>query len=660
MGLSFRAAVLLALTFAAAPPGHAAQITLSLGSISHEAFDAERIVVAFDAARRGEADIRLGRLKVGETEYRELRLHCAGFYFDGRRLDCPQGTLQRQDERGRNRPALPFSLAWRADGFFELSLRDVDAVALSPLVKRLRGWRPQGRFDLALAAEGGRARLDLTVRDLDFASREGDIAGRGIVLNLNATAERHGAGWHWHARLDWPQGELYRAPWRRAAGVRMEAEGRLDDKALEVALARLDVDGLGGVTAGLRWDRARGEATDGGFITDRIDLAAAMRDWLQPWLATLGFPEWQVSGHGRVSAEWQGRKLRRFYAGLEEARLADATGYIELNGVNAHIPWEAAATTEAEFGVGSARLGDLPLGGFRLPLRIEGNEARVTGLVAPLLDGRLLIDELRLAKTTQSEVSVQANARESGRYAVTKSQSGWYGEFEGGIEDVSMSKLSRALKLPQMAGRLTARVPRIAYEPGLLRLDGALGIEVFDGGIIVHQLRLVDPFSKARRFMAEVTARNLDLGMLTRTFAFGAIEGRFDADLHDLEMQGWQPVRFEARIASSEGDYPRRLSLGALKDITALGEAGQPEALARVPERSGFSFSYARIGFGCTLKEGVCLLDGVEREGDGVVLMRGAGIPSVSIIGYNRRIDWEALLARIREVIAGRPGVVIE
>jgi hypothetical protein len=183
---------------------------------------------------------------------------------------------------------------------------------------------------------------------------------------------------------------------------------------------------------------------------------------------------------------------------------------------------------------------------------------------------------------------------------------------------------------------------------------------VFDGGIIVHQLRLVDPFGKQRRFVAEVTARNLDLGMLTRTFAFGAIEGRFDADLHDLEMQGWKPVRFDARIASSEGSYPRSLSVGALKDITALGEDAPPQALARVPERSGFSFGYSRIGFGCKLRDGICLLDGVEREGDGVVLMRGSGMPSVSIIGYNRRIDWEALVARIREVVAGRPGVVIE
>jgi len=635
----FRTAVLLGLTFLAALPCGAAQITLSLGSIQHEAFEAEGVTVAFDAARRGEADIRLGRLKVAGTEYRELKLHCSGFYFDGRRLDCPNGALQRQDERGRNRPALPFSLAWRAaDGFLDFSMRDVDAVALSPLVKRLRGWRPQGKFDLALLAEGGRARLDLAVRDLGFASREGDIAGKDIAFTLNAAAERVGAAWHWHARLDWPQGELYRAPWRRPAGVRMEAEGGLGEKTLEVELARLDVAGLGGVTASLRWDRERGEATDGGFVTDRIDLAAALRDWLQPWLSSLGLPEWQATGHARIAAEWKARELHRFYAGLEEARLADGTGHLELNGVNARIPWEEGVATEAEIGIAAGRLGDLPLGGFLLPLRIDGNEAKVEGLAAPLLDGRLVIDELRLAR----------------------SQSAWHGEFEGGIEGVSMPKLSRALRMPAMAGSLTARIPRIAYEQGVLYLDGALGIEVFDGGITVHQLRLIDPFGKGRRFVADVTARNLDLGMLTRTFAFGAIEGRFDADLHDLEMQGWKPLRFEARIASSEGNYPRNLSLGALKDITALGEAGSPERLARLPERSGFSFGYSRIGFGCALRNGVCLLDGVERDGDGVVLMRGSGMPSVSIIGYNRHIDWEALVARIREVIAGRPGVVIE
>ncbi len=635
--MAFRAALLMLLL--AALPGRAAQVTLSLGSIQHPAFEAEGVTVTLDAARRGAAEIRLGVLRVAGAEYRALRVHCAGFFFDGRQLDCLEGTVRRDDERGSNRPALPFSFAWRAsDNYLSFSMRDVDAIAFSPLVKRLRGWQPKGKIDFGLTVEGDRAWLGLAVRDLEFASKEGDVSGKAIILTLAAGAERSGAGWQWNARLDWPQGELYRAPWRREAGVIMEVAGRLSAEALEVGLARLDVQGTGSVNASLLWDRARGEATEWGFVTERLDLTSAMDEWVQPWLGSLGFPKWHAAGHALFSAEWKAGGLRRFYAGLENAQLADSTGYVELDGVNAQIPWEEAAPTEAEISVAAGRLGDLPLGGFALPLRLAGSEATVKGLSAPMLDGHFVIDLLRLAK----------------------SQSGWHGEFEGGIEGVSMPKLSRALKLPAMAGSLTARVPRIAYEDGLLRLDGALGIEVFDGGIIVHQLRLMDPFGKERRFLAEVTARNLDLGMLTRTFAFGSIEGRFDADLHDLEMQNWKPLRFEARIASSEGEYPRSLSIGALKDITALGETGGPKALERVPERSGFSFGYDRIGLSCTLRNGICLLDGVAREGEGVVLMRGSGIPSVSIIGYNRRIDWEALVARFREVIAGRPGAVIE
>jgi len=393
----------------AALPGRAAQVTLSLGSIQHPAFEAEGVTVVFDTARRGTAEIRLGRLRVAGEEYRSLRIHCAGFFFDGQQLDCPEGTVRREDERRkspwdagrRERPALPFSFAWRAkDGFLSFSMHDVDAVAFSPLVKRLRGWQPKGTIDFGVTVEGDKAWLGLAVRDLEFASREGDVSGKAILFTVAAGAERKNGAWQWNARLDWPQGELYRAPWRRAAGVTMQAEGRLTPEALEVGLARLDVAGTGGVTASVHWDRTRGEATDWGFITDEIDLASAMDEWLQPWLGSLGFPKWHAAGHARLSAEWKAGGLSRFYAGLDGAQLADSTGYVELGGVNAQIPWEEATPTDASISVAAGRLGDLPLGGFALPLRLEGREATVKGLTAPMLDGQFVIDLLRLARVS--------------------------------------------------------------------------------------------------------------------------------------------------------------------------------------------------------------------------------------------------------------------
>lgn len=631
-------------------PAWADSVSLSLETIRHPAFEADGVSVRLDTFRRGEADIRVARLKLGQFEYRDVTLRCSDFRLDANGIECPRGQIGRAAWRrpgaapapaAPERPPLPFSFSYRpAEGRLELAVAGADAVAWSPLIKRLRAWKPQGQVDLHLVADRNRAQFELTVRGLRFASRDGAIAGEGMDIAVSAQAERAGEDWRWRATADWPRGELRWAPWRRQAGVRVAAQGTLSEVTLTVDQARLDVAQLGSLTAALLWDRGRGEATDWGFVTERLDLATAMREWVQPWLAGFGFPEWPTSGHARFSAEWKAGALRRFYAGLEDARLADGTGYVELTGVDAGISWEAGASTRAEVGIAAGRLGDLPLGAFSFPLEVANDEASIRNLSAPMLDGRFEIEHLRLARGA----------------------TGWQAEFEGGIEGVSMPKLSRALRLPTMAGRLTARVPRIAYADDVLQLEGALGIEVFDGGIIVHKLRVIDPFSARRRFIADVTARNLELGMLTRTFAFGSIEGRFDAELRDLELQGWKPLRFDARISSSPGEYERIVSLGALKDITALGEGSGGDAVRRVPERTIGGFGYASIGFGCRLRDGVCLLEGVEREGEGegVVLMKGSGIPSLTIIGYNRRIDWEALVARIREVIAGRPGIVIE
>ena len=163
-----------------------------------------------------------------------------------------------------------------------------------------------------------------------------------------------------------------------------------------------------------------------------------------------------------------------------------------------------------------------------------------------------------------------------------------------------------------------------------------------------------------RRFTVDVAARDLDLGRLTQTFSFGSILGRLDADIGGLELIGWQPVRFDARVRSSPGDYRRAISRGALRDISALGGAAGAAAISLSPARFFNTFDYRRIGFGCSLRGAVCHFEGLAPAGTGALIVEGSGLPRVQVIGYNRRIDWNLLVSRIRAVIAGKSKAVIE
>ena len=621
-----------------APPAQAGAL-LTLDGLRHPSFEIDGLRIQLAAPRRGEADIRVDRLLVAGVEYRGLNLHCADFVLDLRRLDCPRGQIRREDARGRERPALPFSFSYRfADGAMKLSVEGAEAVALSPLIKRLRGWRPEGRFDLKLTADRDEARLDLTVRKASFASAAGDIAGEGIDLALAATAHSVAGGWRWRARLDWPAGEIYVAPWYRRAGIAVEAKGMLDKKVLDVALARLTIDGIGNIDASGRWDRVAAGMESFGFVSEPLDLGAAFAEWVQPWLDQSAVPKVKASGKVRFAGTWSRGAWQSFYAGLDDARLIDGTDYLEFAGMNARIPWDRGVVSEAEFSVASARLGEVPLGGFRIPVRLTDDEARFDRLQLPMLDGLLHVDEL----------------------VATRHDDGWRGSFAGGIESVSLPKLTAALKLPTMSGGLTARIPRATYAANRLALDGDLVIEVFEGRIVATGLQVLDPLKSTRRFTADVAARGLDLGRITQTFSFGSILGRLDVDIAGLELIGWQPARFDARVRSSPGDYRRAISRGALRDISALGGAAGAAAVSLSPANLFNTFDYERIGFECSLRGDVCEFSGLAPVGGGQLIIEGSGLPRVEVIGYNRRIDWNLLVSRLRAVIAGKSKAVIE
>ena len=104
------------------------------------------------------------------------------------------------------------------------------------------------------------------------------------------------------------------------------------------------------------------------------------------------------------------------------------------------------------------------------------------------------------------------------------------------------------------------------------------------------------------------------------------------------------------RVQSSPGDYPRKISQKAVENITALGGASAAAAIQRMFLRFFEQFDYEKLGWSCRLEKGVCRMGGVENTAQGYVIVKGSGVPALSVMGYNRDVNWEVLLERVKRV----------
>jgi hypothetical protein len=136
-------------------------------------------------------------------------------------------------------------------------------------------------------------------------------------------------------------------------------------------------------------------------------------------------------------------------------------------------------------------------------------------------------------------------------------------------------------------------------------------------------------------------------------------------DMQNLELAGWRPVKFDAQLSSSAGSYPRRISQAAIQNISALGGESAVAAIQRSFLRFFEEFAYSKIGWQCSLRNNVCRMDGIEpasaleeSESQGYVIVKGGGIPAITVIGYNRNVGWQELINRLKRITQGNEPVI--
>ncbi len=615
-------------------------LSLELDSIRHPAFEAERIRMQPEA---GGTLLTIGVLRVADRQFSDLRLKCREFKWADGDLRCAGGTLKvgatidPKAGTGGDTAAVDFHYAAKHK-LLEITLRDAPLASLAGPLPEFAAWQPKGMLSGSLRLLGDRADFDLGVSGLAFGNAAGTQAADAITLRLGGSARAIAGAWQWQTKATWQGGEAYWQPWYlKGSGQTLVASGVLDAAQLRIDAARLMLPGIGALDGQLQWDRSRGALAALEVSSDTWQAGPAWTQFGQPLLGET--PRVQPAGTVRFALAVDADGPRSLDLDLDLRSFDVGEGRFALADFRATVPWRRDAATAARIGASGGQAGAIPLGAFALPLAMEGWRFAFDRVELPVLDGGLLFENF-------------AARRESGQ---------WSWQLAGALYPLAMPLLSEKLGLPRMQGLLSASIPRIQYADGTLMLDGELIVSLFDGYLSVAGLKVVEPFGRAPRVVADIDARHLDLAMLTETYAFGSITGYIDADVRGLEMVGWQPQAFAARIETSPGDFRKRISQRAVQNISSLGGAGAGAAIQRSFLRFFDTFGYDRIGLTCRLVGGVCEMGGLDDAGDhGYLMVKGGGLPALNVMGYNRRVSWDVLVSRLQAIAAGNSRPVIE
>lgn len=474
--------------------------------------------------------------------------------------------------------------------------------------------------DGSIAAEGLGARLAIDVRlpaDATLVSIDGTFEGGQllsgstyVVLPETPVAfgvdamQRGSAGW-----------ELPAFRWRDGTALDVTGRAALTPDAglasLDLALRSRDLSPV----AGRYLSGALGVAGLGGLtLHGGLELDLAVRD-------------------GAVA---------RADARLQAVDIREAAGRFGVTALDGDLRISEGAPIESALRWSGGALAAIPFGAGTLPLRSAGGMLVARAPVAvSMLDGTVRIDPLtlRLPDATRGlEIA-----------------------FGLAVDGLDIGTLSKTLGGPAFRGTLSGRIPTARYAGERIDFDGGLTLQAFDGEVEVRALAMERPFGVAPTVTADLALHRLDLLAITEVFDFGSIGGRMEGRIDGLRLVDWQPVAFDAEVHTVPMRGVRqRISQRAVQDISSVGDASFVSTLQGRAIALFDDFGYRRIALSCRLVNEVCTMGGTGSAGNGFTIVEGAGLPRLSVVGYNRRVDWPTLLERVAAVGSGDVAPVID
>ncbi|HVF35521.1 MAG TPA: hypothetical protein VND91_09390 [Candidatus Saccharimonadia bacterium] len=400
-----------------------------------------------------------------------------------------------------------------------------------------------------------------------------------------------------------------------------------------------------------RWDDAGALVAAGTAVLDRsgvplrvdaaqlrLELARGYPRYLRSVLAGTAFGAVEASGRVEGQLAYVAGEPPSGMLELADVTVHDEAGRFALDGLAGRVPLAPAAPAESTVRWTHASIQKFDLGPAEVLLRADrSGHALARPLELDVLDGKIRIARLELARAGAARRLVASLE----------------------LDDLSVAALTRALGWPAFEGRLSGKIPAVRSEGGTIAFDGGLAFEVFGGRVELDSLVLERGFGVAPSLAADVVIEDLDLAPLTSAFSFGTIEGRLDGRIDALRLVDGAPVAFDLVLRTDPRHEGRkRISQRAVNSLSTVGGAGAAAGVQRGMLRVFDSFPYAEIGLSCRLANNVCEMGGLDARDGGYTIVRGAGLPRLTVVGHQRRVDWPVLVARLEAATKGTPPIV--
>ncbi len=394
------------------------------------------------------------------------------------------------------------------------------------------------------------------------------------------------------------------------------------------------------------------------------DLAPWRDRYLSGWLGLAGLSDLDLRGGLDARLRLAAGVLQEADATLHAVDLADGKGRFRFDALDGDLRFSAGAPVDSALRWREGKLYGLDFAAATLPMRSSGGELRLRQPVTvPAFGGALRFDDLVLRPPSGGQ--------------------GMRLGFGLDVQQLDLGAIAHALGLPAFEGQLSGNIPSARYEDERLAFDGGLDVQLFGGRLHVSQLSLERPFGVAPSLGADLALDDIDLRALTGVFDFGSIDGKLDGRIDGLRLVDWTATAFDAELhtdaaAAKRAGVRQRISQRAVQDISSVGDASFVASLQGRLIALFDDFGYRRIGISCRLANEVCEMGGLHpapaagmapaapaapdtaRSGPGFTIVEGAGLPRLTVVGFNRLVDWPTLLERLMAAGKGDVAPVVQ